>query len=147
MRYLSILLLGVWISLGTGCAKKQTPPVDSNGNTPQQALLEIYTLLINEEYEAAKEGFDTDFIETFLEKQDKDFNEYYKKVVDGWPVEGLTTTINGNKYNKDMWSVSIKPDMKDADSNDPRTFGRAEDLLIIDGEWKIVYGNHHLPKS
>lgn len=150
MEHSILALLGITFIFTAGCSKEQ-PPLDSNGKTPQQALIDTYTLMIEGKYEEAEKGFEPDFIETFATKKGKTFEEYCQERVDKWPVEGLTAEINDhfrNKFNPEMWLVNIKPVITDpsVDENDPQRFARNEDLLIIDGAWKIVFGNDHPPK-
>ena len=124
-----------------GCSESK-PPVDSNGNTPQQVLMETYTLILNGKYDQAQNNFSPEFIEELITKNNSTFTEYCSNT-DGWKVEWLKTKLVGNDYNDNMWRVKIIPDEGKGAENRP---GIVQDLYLIDGVWKIVFWNHY-PKT
>lgn len=135
----SLLILMVVFILG--CATEQ-PPVDANGKSPEQVMVETYTQIINGNFDEAVKSFSDEYIEEFMTSKNITFEEYCK-LAEGWKVEWLKTELVGNDYNKDLWRVRIIPDEGKGKNNGP---GIVQDLYIIDGVWKIVFWNHY-PKS
>ena len=124
-----------------GCSENK-PAVDSNGKTPQQVLMETYTLVLEGKYDEAKNNFSPAFIEELITKNNSTFAEYVSNT-EGWKVEWLKTKLVGNDYNDNLWRVKIIPDEGKGANNGP---GIVQDLYLIDGAWKIVFWNHY-PKS
>ena len=134
-----LLLIAVFIMFG--CGAKETPK-DSNGLSPEQVLMNTYTLILDGKFEAAQKNFSPEFIEEMITKNKSTFVEYCKNT-EGWKKEWLKTKLVGNDYNDNIWRVKIIPDEGKGANNRP---GIVQDLHIIDGTWKIVFWGHY-PKS
>lgn len=129
-----------------GCSIKEAP-LDSNGNTPQQVLLETYTLIAEGKYDVAKNNFSQDYIEEFISKKNLSFVEFHsnKQGIDtrGWEVKWLKSNLMGNDYNNDVWRAEIIVDEGKGKNNRP---GVVHDFYIIDDVWKIVFWGDY-PRS
>lgn len=124
-----------------GCSAEQ-PPLDSEGKTPQQVLMETYTLILEEKYTEAEKRFSPEFVKALITDNKSTFVEYCNNTK-GWQREWLKTKLVGNDYNENLWRVKIIPDEGKGAHNGP---GIVQDLYMIDGEWKIVFWQHY-PKS
>jgi len=139
-RLLSILCLSLIVFLNS-CGTKNAP-LDDNGKSPEQVMMETYQLIIDGDYEAAIKNFSPEYIKEFLTDKNITFEEYCKQA-EGWQKEWLRTELVGNDYNENIWRVKIIPDEGKGKENRP---GIVQDLHMIDGSWKIVFWNHY-PKS
>ena len=139
MKFLSRnFIAAVLITMFVGCATKEAP-LDSQGKSPQQVLLETYTLIIEGNYSEAEANFSPSFIDELITKNKSTFIEYCGNAKD-WKVEWLKTKVMGNDYNDNVWRVKIIPDEGKGSHNGP---GIVQDLSIIDGMWKIVFWGHY----
>lgn len=136
----SVVLLAPIIFL-IGCGVKEAP-LDTNGKTPQQVMMDTYVLILEGNYAEAQENFSAEFINEFITTKNTTFVDYCS-MTDGWKVEWLKTKLLGNDYNDNVWRVRIIPD--EGKGNENRA-GIVQDLHLIDGVWKIVFWGHY-PKS
>lgn len=118
------------------------PPVDADGKTPDQVLLETYTMMVSGQCEEAMDKFSDAYLQKFLTDKNKSHEEYCV-TTDGWQVSWLKAKNMGNDYNSELWRVKIIPDEGKGASNRP---GVVHDLRIIDGQWKVVFWGDY-PKS
>ena len=118
------------------------PPLDSNGKTPQQVLMDTYVLIVEGNFEAAEKNFSSQFLQEFVSSKQQTFAEYCRDT-SGWKKEWLKTILVGNDYNDQVWRVKIIPDEGKGKEKGP---GIVQDLHIIDGVWKVVFWGHY-PKS
>lgn len=125
----------------TGCSPGE-PPLDANGQTPQQVLMETYVQIVEGDYDEAQTHFGAEFLEEFVTGKNKTLAEYSNNTA-GWKTEWLKTKLVGNDYNDDMWRVKVIPDEGKGAQNGP---GIVHDFYLIDGVWKIVFWNHY-PKT
>ncbi len=139
--YYQIVIIALTALLAFGCTSKEAP-VDSQGKTPQQVMMETYTLILEGNYSEAKKNFNPEFIDAVITKNNSTFEEYCKNT-EGWKISWLKTKVKGNDYNDNLWRVKIIPDEGKGANNGP---GVVQDLYIIEGKWKIVFWNHY-PKS
>lgn len=129
-----------------GCSTKEAP-LDSNGKTPQQVLLETYVLITEGKYDKAELNFSPKYIKDFITGRNLTFIQFHsnKQGIDtrGWDVKWLKTSLKGNDYNKNVWRVKLVVDEGKGANNRP---GVVHDLHLIDGVWKIVFWGDY-PKS
>ena len=129
-----------------GCSEKEAPQ-DSNGKTPQQVLLETYTLIAESQFDKAKENFSPKYIKDFMTSKNMTFIEFHsnEQGIDtrGWDVKWLKTNLVGNDYNDNVWRAKLIVDEGKGAHNRP---GVVHDFHIIDGVWKIVFWGDY-PKS
>ena len=144
-RHLLIAALAAAFLL-IGCGEKQAP-LDSNGNTPQQVLLETYVLIAEGEYDKAKGNFSPKYIKDFITSKDLTFIDFHSNEhgIDtrGWDVKWLKTVLAGNDYNDNVWRAKLIVDEGKGKHNRP---GVVHDFHLIDGVWKIVFWGDY-PKS
>ena len=136
----SVALLAPIIFL-IGCGVKEAP-LDTNGRTPQQVMMDTYLLVLEGNYAEAQKNFSAEFINEFITTKNTTFVDYCS-MTDGWKVEWLKTKLLGNDYNDNVWRVRIIPDEGKGKHN---RAGIVQDLYLIDGVWKIVFWGHY-PKS
>ncbi|KAA3636361.1 MAG: hypothetical protein DWP97_02935 [Calditrichaeota bacterium] len=136
-----IILLIMVCALVVGCSEKKAP-LDANGKSPEQVLMETYVDILYENYNKAELNFAPEYVKELITDNGSTFREYCKNT-DGWKIEWLKTTLIGNDYNNDVWRVRIYPDEGKGKENRP---GIVQDMHIIDGSWKIVFWNHY-PES
>ena len=118
------------------------PPLDANGQTPEQVLLETYVQIVEGNFDQARNHFSPQFIDEFVTSKSQTFEQYCSNTA-GWKTEWLKTKLVGNDYNDDIWRAKVIPDEGKGAENGP---GIVHDFHLIDGVWKIVYWNHY-PKS
>jgi len=126
------------VTLLLGCAPKEAP-LDANGKTPQQVLLETYTLITQGNYEDAKRNFSERYIEELITSKGRTFVDFHSdsRGIDTreWKIEWLKTNLVGNDYNDNVWRANLDVDAGRGKGNPP---GVVHDFYIIDGAWKIV---------
>ena len=134
------------VSLLLGCSS-QKAPIDRNGKTPQQVLLETYTLITQGKYVDAKKNFSDRYIEELITSKGRTFFDFHSDPhgVDtrGWKIEWLKTNLIGNNYNDNVWRANLDVDAGKGKENPP---GVVHDFHIIDGAWKIILWSVY-PKS
>ncbi len=138
MRFIGTVffLLAVMLPLH-GCGPK--PPVDSQGKTPQQVLMETYTLILEGQYARAQKNFSPRFIEDLITRNNSTFIEYCRKT-QGWRADWLRAKLIDNDYNDNLWRVQLFPDNGKSEEN---RSGIVHDLTIVDGRWTIVFWGHY----
>lgn len=124
-----------------GCGPGEAP-LDTNGQTPQQVLMDTYVQIVEGDYDEAQTRFSAEFLEEFVTGKNKTLAEYSSNTA-GWQVEWLKTKLVGNDYNENMWRAKVIPDEGKGAENGP---GVVHDFYLIDGVWKIVFWNHY-PKT
>ncbi|UCD68838.1 MAG: hypothetical protein JSW48_01660 [Betaproteobacteria bacterium] len=125
------------LTLLVGCAEK--PPVDSQGKTPQQVLMETYHLILDGQYARARENFSPHFIDALITNNNATFIDYCGHVK-GWRSDQLKTKLMGNDYNDKLWRVKL---IQDEGKGEPSRQGILHDLYIVDGKWTIVFWGHY----
>ena len=129
-----------------GCGKKEAP-IDANGKTPQQVLLETYSLITQGEYETGMKNFSVQYIEELITSKDQTFVQFHSNPqgIDtrNWKVEWLKSNLVGNDYNDNVWRANLDVDAGKGKDNPP---GVVHDFHLIDGVWKIVLWSNY-PKS
>ena len=142
-RWITVFIALILLS---GCASKEAP-LDANGKTPQQVLLETYTLIAQGQYEVGKKSFSARYIEELITSKGLTFVEFHSnpRGIDtrDWKVEWLKTNLVGNDYNDEVWRANLDVDTGKGKENPP---GVVHDFHIIDGVWKIVLWSDY-PKS
>ena len=88
------------ILLILGCTTK-TAPLDSEGKSPEQVMMETYTMIVEGNLDGALANFSKEYIEEFLTSKNVTFEEYCSYAKD-WKVEWLRTELMGNDYNKNV---------------------------------------------
>ena len=132
------LIAVVLTTMFIGCTTKEAPR-DSQGKTPQQVLLETYTLILEGKDSEAESNFSPEFIEELITKNESTFIEYCSNTK-GWKADWLKTKIMGNDYNDNVWRVKIIPDEGKGSHNGP---GIVQDFSIVNGVWKVVFWGHY----
>ena len=99
-----------------GCGQK--PPVDAQGKSPQQVLLETYELILDGQYAQAQKNFSPQFIQTLITDNNSTFVEYCANTK-GWQADWLKTKLMGNDYNDSLWRVKLIPDEGKGKHNGP----------------------------
>lgn len=118
-----------------GCSQTP-PPTDSAGSTPEAAVMTAYKLMFAGDYEAAEALFDKRLTAAiFTSTYPENFEGFYKKQIEPWTQANLKTELIGNKYNPDVWRVSIWSEDGKGKENHP---GAVHDLAQIDGKWFFV---------
>ncbi|MCB1197604.1 MAG: hypothetical protein R3A45_06075 [Bdellovibrionota bacterium] len=140
-KYLGLFVCVSFLILLLACEKSKAP-LDSNHQSPEDVMLSTYTLIVNGEYDRARQNFSDQFIDIMLTKHHITFEKYCENTK-GWKVQWLKTQSMGNQYNKDMWRVKIIPDEGKGPNNGP---GIVQDFYLIDGQWKIVFWGDY-PKT
>ena len=128
------------LALLLGCSEK--PPVDAQGKTPQQVLMETYNLILDGQYAQAQQAFSPQFIQALITDNNLTFVDYCGNIK-GWQPEWMKTKLMGNDYNDDVWRVKLIPDEGKGKENRP---GIVHDMHIVDGKWTIVFWGHY-PKT
>lgn len=141
MKPAKTLIIFAFSALLASCSPTEAP-VDSTGKTPQQVMMETYTMILEGKYTEAEKNFSPQFIEELITKNNSTFVEYCGNTT-GWQISWLKTKVVGNDYNDKLWRVKIIPDEGKGKDNGP---GIVQDLYIIDGKWQIVFWGHY-PKS
>jgi len=143
----SLIVLFMMMIIIVSCSKQEAP-LDSNGKTPQQILLETFVLITEGKYDEAKNNYSPDYIKEFISGKDLTFVEFHtnKRGIDttGWEVKWLKSNLIGNDYNDNVWRAEIVVDEGKGSHNRP---GVVHDFYLIDGVWKIVFWNHYPKKK
>jgi len=133
------LLIGIFLLL-VACNKEPQAPLDSDGLTPEQVILNIFTLIIKEDFEGAKNHYSKKYIYEFMTQKNISFEDFHKnpRGIDtrGWQVKNLKTEALGNHYNVNVWRAGLIVDEGKGKSNPP---GAVHDFYLIDGTWKVVF--------
>ena len=123
------MLLGLALTVSLGGCGPGEPPLDANGQTPQQVLMQTYLDIVEGNYDGAQRNFSPAFIEEFVAGKNKTFAEYTSNAA-GWKAEWLKTKLVGNDYNEAMWRAKVIPDEGKGAGNGP---GIVHDFYQIDG--------------
>lgn len=139
MKFMSQRFLLIAVSVVMLACESAKPPVDNNGQTPQDVLMNTYMSVLEGDYDSAMANFSDAYIEEMITKKHISVAEYFNNTRE-WKKEWLKVKLVGNKYNDALWRVKIIPDEGKGAENGP---GVVQDLYMIDGSWKIVFWGHY----